>query len=51
MNKIEKNTMVMIAFFALIVWMAIFYSMVLQKRLQSPLTHFQSEIMQDLRAG
>jgi hypothetical protein len=43
MNETKKNSMVMIAFFALIMWMAIYYSITIQKKLQSPISYFQTQ--------
>jgi hypothetical protein len=49
MDESKKNTIVMIVFFALIMWMAIYYSTVLQKKLQSPLSYIETG--QETEAG
>lgn len=43
MDATKKNTLVMLAFFVLIMLSAIYYSTVLQKKLQSPISQFETE--------
>lgn len=51
MNATEKNTMAIVLFFVLIIWMAIYYSTVLQKRMQTPLSYFETPTTTDRVAG